>query len=114
MKTLYITRGNNIVVDNETKDCDRLHSARQAIDYIYFAKEPMHIVYGYEGEKYEIDCDANDIVICFYEDSFKHKLVVVKNDQWVENLLAYEKKEQEDKLRWAEAKNCNECESISK
>jgi len=36
-------------------------------------------------------------------------MIVVKNDQWAENLIEYKKKEQEEKERWAEAKSCDAC-----
>ena len=45
MKTLYITRGNNIVVDTENNTVDRISCDRTAIDDLYRVKEPMHVVY---------------------------------------------------------------------
>ena len=47
MKTFYISRGSNILVDAETNKCDRVPSDRQSIESIYLVKEPMHVVYGY-------------------------------------------------------------------
>lgn len=46
MKTLYITRGNNIVVDKESNTANKLKTCRQSIDDIFLVKEPMHVVYG--------------------------------------------------------------------
>lgn len=120
MKTLYLTRGNNIVIDQEENTVDKLSSARQGIDYIYLVKEPMHVVYGYGDQQQEFDVKKNEIIVVFYTNVFKNKVVVVKNKQWADNLLEYEKKEQEQKEAWA-AKNiaescdsaCVNCESKS-
>lgn len=110
MKTLYLTRSANIVVDTEDNYVSKLKSERQAIDYIYVVDEPMHIVYGYEDNKYELDADAGDIVITFYEKSFKHPIVLIKSEEWKENIFEYRKKEQEEKERWAA--QCDNCKSI--
>lgn len=109
MKTLYITRGNNIVIDTENNTVDKFNTCRQAIDYIYLVEEPVHIVYGSGDIKTETDADKGDIIITFYDKVFKHQMIVVKNDQWAENLIEYKKKEQEEKERWAEANGCDAC-----
>lgn len=115
MKTFYISHGSNILIDKETNECNRVTSERQAIDSIYLVNEPMHIVYGYGDERKEVDADANDIIITFYTDEFKTRMVVVKNDEWVENIKVYNQKRQEEKERWAESQNCKcDCESISR
>lgn len=108
MKTLYLTENNNIVIDTDNNSADRINRARLAINDAFIIKEPMHVVYGFDGNKKEMDADKGDIVITFYEDSFPNKVIVIKNDQWVENLLEYEKKEQEEKERWA-AQKCADC-----
>lgn len=116
MKTLYITGGSNIVVDSDNNYCNRYERTRSAIDDVYLVKEPMHVVYGF-GEKHkEVDVEPNDIIVTFYTDEFDTKMIVVKNEDWTNNLLAFEKKQQEEKERWAAEKadeGCN-CESCGK
>lgn len=104
MKTLYVTRGSNIMVDQENNTADRLSSSRNAIEYIYLIKEPIHVVYGYGEYKREVDAEPGDIVVTFYDNVFKNQIVVVKNADWVENLTLFEKEEQEEKERWAAAR----------
>lgn len=110
MKTLYITRSNNILIDAEKNTANKLETSRQGIDNIYVAKEPMHIVYGVGEYKREFDVDTNDIIITFYPKEFKYQAIVVKNNEWVENIFEYEKAEQAEKERWAENK-INKCEN---
>ena len=103
MKTLYITRSNNILIDTENNTSDKIETARQGIDTVYIAKEPMHVVYGHGEYKREFDVDANDIIITFYPKEFKHQAIVVKHAEWAENILEYAKEMQAEKERWAEA-----------
>lgn len=101
MKTLYITRGNNIVVDTENNTVDRISCDRTAIDDLYRVKEPMHVIYQRGEYKREADVVPGDLIITFYENDFLHQMIVVKNSDWVETLDAYEKQQQEEKERWA-------------
>ena len=113
MKTLYISAGSNILVDIENNTCGKLNRRIQGIDDIFLAKEPMHVVYEYNDKHHEADVIPNDIIITFYNDKFEKRMVVVKNEDWVNNLTAYEKMEQEEKERWANSKccDCDTCES---
>lgn len=101
MKTLYITRGNNIVVDTENNTVDRMSCERTAIDDLYRVKEPMHVIYQRGEYKREADVVPGDLVITFYDNDFLHKMIVVKNSDWAETLDAYEKQQQEEKEKWA-------------
>lgn len=119
MKTFYLTYGsNNIIIDPETNSADRLECARTGINNVYLVKEPMHVVYGYKDEQKEFDVDADDIIVTFYSEDFTTHAIVVKNEEWVNNIKAYNKARQEEKERWAETKGttptCDEGESICK
>lgn len=115
MKTLYITRGNNIVVDTENNTVDRLTCARTAIDDLFRVKEPMHVVYQRGEYKREMDVEPGDLIITFYDNEFLHQVIVVKNSDWAETLDAYEKAEQKRKEDWAAkelhklAESCGDC-----
>ena len=113
MKTLYISGNSNIVIDQENNSCNKLERCRQGIDDIFLIKEPMHVVYGYGEKHHEADVEPNDIVITFYGDEFDTRMIVVKNEDWANNLIAYDKKMQEQKERWA-AEKCCDCESCKK
>lgn len=104
MKTLYITRGNNIVVDTENNTVDRMSCERTAIDDLYRVKEPMHVVYQRGEYKKEADVVPGDLIVTFYDNDFLHKMIVVKSSDWTEMLDAYEKQQQEEKEKWAAEK----------
>ena len=106
MKTLYLTNRSNIVVDSEDNSADQLNRSRQAIEDVYMITESIHVVYGKGDDKCEFDVETGDIIITFYD--FKNKVIVVKNKEWFENLEDYEKREQENKLKWA-AENKGKC-----
>lgn len=108
MKTLYLTRGgSNVLVDLENNTANRISTRRGAIDSIYLAEEPMHIVYGSGEYKKELDAEKNDIIVTFYHDTFKNQIIVIKNEDWFDNLVEYEKKQQEEKERWAASQALN-------
>ena len=102
MKTLYITRGNNILIDTENSAANKIET-----------KEPMHVVFGVGEYSKEFDVDANDIILTFYPKEFKNQAIVVKNAEWLENILEYEKEMEEEKIRWAASKNSENTEKIS-
>ena len=111
MKTLYITQGSNIVIDESTNSCSSLNTERQSINSIYLVKEPMHVVYGYGDDNEKLSVSKDDIIITFYNNDFKKKIVVVHSPEWADVLKDYNKKIQEEKERWAESER-TACESI--
>ena len=88
MKTLLITKSNYIVcVDPESMNVEDVEFAREAISRIVLLKEDCLIK---SGEK-EIEAKSGDILITFYEKDFPNKFVLVRSEEWTENLDAYEK-----------------------
>jgi hypothetical protein len=103
MKTLYISNGSNILIDTEENTANTVDSQREAIQRIYLAEEPMHVVYGSGEYKREVDVKKDDIIVTFYTDDFENRIVVVKNKDWANNLKKYNKRQQEIKEQWAAA-----------
>ena len=123
MKTFYISNNGNIAVDTDNNSCGSLSTEREAISRIYLAKEPMHVVYESGEYKKEVDVEKDDIIIVFYDHAFKHKMIVVKNGDWADNIIEYNAEEQKRKEEWAKKQadcvndpgcNCNACEAISR
>lgn len=110
MKTMYINNGINMTVDTETNEISSVPSAREAIQRIYVAPEPMHVIYKSGKRKEEADVDKNDVIVTFYTDEFEKQMIVVKSEEWTKNITAYEKRQQEAKEKWA-AEHAEECES---
>lgn len=101
MKTLYLTNSGGICIDPEENFVDRMPSEREGISRIYLAKEPMHVVYG-EGEyKRELDVKKDDIIITFYSNDWKERVVVAKSKDWANNLKEWNKEEERRKEEWA-------------
>lgn len=111
MKTLYISNGSNILLDTEENTANSLNGQREAIQRIYLAEEPMHVVCCCGEYKREVDVKKDDIIVTFYTDDFENRIVVVKNKDWANNLKKYNKRQQEIKEKWAAAESdkCDEC-----
>lgn len=108
MKTLYISNNSNILIDTEENTANSLDSQREAIQRIYLAEEPMHVVYGSGEYKREVDVKKDDVIVTFYTDDFENRIVVVKSKDWANNLKKYNKRQQEIKEKWAAAES-NKC-----
>lgn len=110
MKTLYLTNGTGMYIDTENNTVDKAQGEIERISRIYLMTEPTHIVFG-EGEyKRELDAKKDDIVIVFYNRTdFKEQVVIVKSKDWVANIKAYNKAEQERKEEWALKQGTCEC-----
>ena len=92
MKTMYIREGVNMTVDLDTNEISSVPSAREAIQRIYVAPEPMHVVYQSGKYKEEADVEKNDIIVTFYTDEFDKRMIVVKSEEWTKNIEGYEKR----------------------
>lgn len=106
MKTMFIKEGINMTVDPETKEISSIPSAREAIQRIYVAPEPMHVIYQSGSRKEEADVEKNDVIVTFYTDEFDKRMIVVKSEEWTANIAAYEKRMEEAR------KECPKCEDI--
>ena len=100
MKYLMVDAG--YTFDADTKVLKRQDSERQGVNSIYMAKEDCTVTYRDQVEQ----ANTGDIIITFYEDQFPKKMIVVKSEDWKNNLDAYNKIQQEKKEQWAkEAKD---------
>lgn len=106
MKTLYISNNSNILIDTEENTANTIDIQREAIQRIYLAEEPMHVVYGSGEYKREVDVKKDDLIITFYTDEFENRMIVVKSKDWANNLKKYNKRQQELKEKWAAEKEC--------
>lgn len=56
------------------------------------------------------EAEAGDIVVKFYEDQYPNRFIVVKNEDWKQNILAYREYDQKIKEQWAAKKLNNAIE----
>ena len=109
MKTLYLTNSSaNIAVDMDTDEVTSLQNEdRYNIRNIFYANEPMHVVYNgldYNSVeiKEELDAKKGDLIIQFYNNRYTKKtLAVVKNKVWADNIKYHQEIEQKEKEEWA-------------
>jgi len=75
----------------------------------------MHVAFTSGETHEEADVEKGDLIFTFYDDR-KNRLIVIKNEKWVENILEQRKEEQDEKERWAQSilKNKNCCEEDCK
>lgn len=106
-KTLFFTtRG--LIELNENNEPVGKNTDREAISNVVRITEPTHIVYNKNDKRIELDAEAGDMVITFYDSSYPNPMIIVHSLEWVENLEAYEAEQQRAKEEWA-AKHANDC-----
>ena len=100
MKYLMVDAG--YTFDDSTKVIKRQYSERQSINSVYMVKEDCTVLFGDQAEP----ANAGDIVITFYESNFPKRMIVVKSEDWKNNLDTYNEIEQKAKEKWAKEKAC--------
>ena len=110
MKTMYIKEVYNMTVDFDTNEVGSITSSREAIQRIYVAPEPMHVVYQNGDRKEEADVEKDDVIVTFYTDEFDKRMIIVKSAEWTANITAYEKRMEDAKMKQAE-QCCGTCDA---
>lgn len=116
MKTMFIKEGTNMTVNLETNEIGSIPSAREAIQRIYVAPEPMHVIYQSGQRREEADVEKDDVIVTFYTDEFDKRMIVVKSEEWIKNIEGYEKRMEEVRSK-SEASvkcadpSCEKCEN---
>ena len=70
---------------------------RQGVDYVLMVDEDCTVKCGDVTK----EAEAGDIVVKFYEEQYPNKFIVVKNEDWKQNILAYREYDQKRKEQWA-------------
>lgn len=103
MKTLsfigtgkYVKRP--VFIDFNKQTVETIAPFKCSVDSCYIAPEDMEIRYKKNGKDVVLKADKGDIIVTFYdEDWIIYPVVVVKNKDWKENVLAYIKREEAKK-----------------
>mgnify|MGYP007022097196 CR=1 FL=1 len=115
MKTMFIKEGVNMTVNLDTNEIGSIPSAREAIQRIYVAPEPMHVIYQSGQHREEADVEKDDVIVTFYTDEFDKRMIVVKSEEWTKNLEGYEKRMAEARAKSeANLKCCEDCDACPK
>lgn len=100
MKKIYIVDSARPILVDENDDIQNLASDREAINRISLLDDDCEIV----SREYDENGNAitrrltgkkGQIMVAFYENAFKHKVILVDNEDWVENITEYNKKIEE-------------------
>lgn len=108
MKKMFISNGNNMVVDTETNEITNLDSCREAISRIYMLDEDIDIIVKKNnGECITLKGSTGDLLIIFYEGLFDNPAVLINSKEWRDNIEGYNRKIQKEKEEWAAKKAGN-------
>lgn len=102
-KTWYISDSGNVVVDPEN-GAKAIPTSYEAISRLYLVPDDMHLIYNCGEDKKETDVHKNDIVVVFYNKTFKNRMIVVNSAEWAENIIDYNERQQKEKEDWAAKK----------
>lgn len=107
-KTLFITTKGLIQLD-ENLEPTGYKSDREAVNNVVRIKEPMHIVYNKNEKRIELDAEEGDILISFYESTYPNPVILIHSKEWEENLIAYDKYNEELEKKWAAQRASQDC-----
>lgn len=100
MKTLsFIETGryNNrpVLIDFNKQTVDMIDSIRCGISDCYIVPEDLEVRYKKDGKYIVTKASKGDVIVTFYREEWViNPVVVVKNKEWKENILAYIKREE--------------------
>ena len=100
MKTLsFIETGryNNrpVLIDFNKQTVDMIDSIRCGISDCYIVPEDLEVRYKKDGKYIVTKASKGDVIVTFYREEWViNPVVVVKNNEWKENILAYIKREE--------------------
>lgn len=100
MNTMYFTGTGRLQI-NDAGEPSEVPFEREAIRGIISVKEDTEIRFANAPSIY---AKAGDLLISFYENVFPHQVIVIHNDQWSENIEAYNVEQQKIKEEWAKQK----------
>lgn len=122
MNKIYITDNSRPILVDSDDNIRSITSDREAINRVILLDDDYEIVSGEYKEDgsfitKRLIGKKGQIMIAFYENSFKHKIILVDNEDWVENIIEYKKKLEEIRSKsdsvsgecdcTCEAKSCN-------
>lgn len=100
MNKIYITDNSRPILVDSDDNIRSITSDREAINRVILLDDDYEIVSGEYKEDgsfitKRLIGKKGQIMIAFYENSFKHKIILVDNEDWVENITEYKKKLEE-------------------
>lgn len=107
MKTVIVSNSMAVKFDPEAMTVVKLQNDRDFIRNVFLIDEECDITFPSNNDapndQVVMHAKPNDILISFWKEDLPHPCILIKSDEWRENLLGYRKQLQEEKERWAQA-----------
>lgn len=84
-----------VLIDFNKQTVDMIDSIRCGISDCYIVPEDLEVRYKKDGKYIVTKASKGDVIVTFYREEWViNPVVVVKNKEWKENILAYIKREE--------------------
>ena len=102
MKQIFISDDGVAGFDPEVNEMFRVNRQPDRINNLLVIEEPTKvIVRNYDGNQYTLDAEKGDFIITFYANDYEKRAVLVKSEDWYNNIIKYAELEAERKQEWA-------------
>lgn len=109
MKTWYLNRRSNMLIDTENGSATHVDSEYTSIDSCYIAPEDCDMTFtDKKGNVTKYKIKKGQMVVTFYSEDMPNPMIIIDDPKFVENIIAYKEARQKEKEEWA-AEKCSEC-----
>lgn len=108
MNTMFFTTEGSVMLD-ENNNPISFSSDRESISRIYKLDQDCRIVYMKDDTRIELEGKAGQILVMFYANEFKNRVVLVDSKEWCENIDGERERVQKQKEEWAKKHAETDC-----
>lgn len=108
MNTMFFTTEGSVMLD-ENNNPISFSSDRESISRIYKLDQDCRIVYMRDNVRTELEGKAGQILVMFYANEFKNRVVLVDSKEWCENIDGERERVQKQKEEWAKKHAETDC-----
>lgn len=102
MKQIFISDDGVAGFDPEVNEMFRVNRQPDRINNLLVIEGPTKvIVRNYDGNQYTLDAEKGDLVITFYTNDYEKRAVLVKSEDWYNNIIKLAELEAKRKQGWA-------------
>ena len=117
MKQIYIGNDGIAGFDTDKQEMYALNRVPDRITNVLVINEPTKVVVqNFDDTQYTLDADKGDLVVTFYTNDYEKRAVLVKCEDWYNNIVKYNELEARRKEEWAvkhaerDIPTCGDCE----
>lgn len=102
MKQIFIGDNGIAGFDPETNEMFDVNRQPDRINNLLVIEEPTKvIVRNYNGNQYTLDAEKGDLVITFYANDYEKRAVLIKSEDWYNNIIKLAELEAKREQEWA-------------